>query len=89
MLTPDRSVTNTVCPDAPLQGHPPISQLLRIWAAYGSELHPSLEIALPKVRPLPGMALANDWLMGGSKGPAPFPRDNSEGPSHLQRSPCN
>lgn len=69
-----------------LQGHSPVPQLLRISAAVGSALHPPLDIALTKINPLPGTALAHDWLMGGCKGPAHIPWDNYEGPSHLQSS---
>lgn len=60
-----------------------------VWTACGSELHPSLEISLPKVHPLPGMALASDWLMEESKGPASSPWNNTEEPSHSQSSPDN
>lgn len=49
--------------------------------------HPSLEIASPKVHPLPGMALTMTSWWRRCKGPAPLPGDNFEGPSYL-KNPC-
>lgn len=58
-----------------------------VWTACGSELHPSMEISLPKVHALPGMALASDWLREETKGPASLPRNNTEELHLIHRAP--